>query len=324
MENFIDNNGVTHLAVDQNKLERNIDFQDLDASNDDTSRLRSSSELIDGLSEHIAIEDEETKPSKYCTGLFVKAEEFNDNSDILGMDLLSDDDYKKNPRSIIRFLRGQSFCYYHIETAYSYFITGNIKIDPYTRQTMSKIDLDRIRAYYDYYLNYKDLEVTVSTIKETLQKLFKPDQSPEELAKTISLAKGIIQPEDIVKFISDNINSGNPIDRVFTEEYLKTKPVNTFLFRISSLGSTEHAKVFIMSVRKTKDIMHVPYVHIYGRGLFEMDPSKFTTGYKLPQNPDLIPVLCDKVYVSIIDLLLDPKLNLLQTIHNMGPSCPFY
>lgn len=261
----------------------------------------------------------------YSASLFHNALEFNDNVDLFGVDLLvSEEDYKKNPRSIIRFLRGKTYYYYHIETAFTYFIVNNNKLDPYTRKEMSRIDIERIKAYNEYYSKYKNIVVTTTTIRELLYNLFKSNKNQIELQNTISLARGIIQPEDIVEYISNNINAGNRIDRAFTEIYLKNKPIDTCIFRNSSISSTDYAKVFIMSITNPKGIVHIPYVHIYGRGLFEMISIQITQIYKLPENPDAIPILYDKAYVSIIDLLLDPKFNLFNKILKMDNECLFY
>jgi hypothetical protein len=240
--------------------------------------------------------------SMYNFELFDDACKFNDNSDMLGMELKGDQ--LKNPRSIVRFLRGTTYYYYNIDTAYKYFITLDNKSDPYTRQLMSLIDIDRIKSYHNYYSKYGDLEVTKDLITSTLKRLFKPGQNHKELDEVISLAKGICQPEDVVAYIASTINSGNEITRASAESYLKDKPVGTFIFRNSSMVSTDYAKVFVLSFVNRRKITHAPYVHIYGRGLFELDTKQITSHFKLPEHPDKIPYISSRAYVSIVDLLL--------------------
>lgn len=251
--------------------------------------------------------------NKYTVELFQEATNFNDNSDILGENL-TEKDYLQNPRSIIRFLRGKTYYYYHIETAYKFFIINNNKLDPYTRQPMNSIDISRIIMYYKYYSEFQNHEITSDTVEDILKNLFKPNQNQEELNKLIPLARGIIQPEDVVNYISNIINSGNKIDRNFTQNYLKDKPESTFIFRDSSIGSTQYAKVFVLSIIRDGITVHIPYVHIYGRGLFELDASKIESSVKLSENPDKIDIIHNRAYVSIIDLLINHEPNLLQHI----------
>jgi hypothetical protein len=280
-------------------------------------------EIKSNRSLHRSMNDLDKISVDYNTDLLIKAKKFGE-CDIWGEYLINEDKYLMNPRCVIRFLRGGKYYYYHIESAYEYFIKHNNRIDPYNKQEIDQVDIERIIAYTNFYMKYKHVKINTSVINNTLHELFRSDNSRPKLNEIIEFARGFILPEDIVKYISVNINFGMDIDREFANNYLINKKCDTFIFRGSSIKSTEFSKVFIISQIKSGKIMHIPFVHIYGKGIFEMDAKKVHRNSELPLNSDEVPILYNKVYISIVDLLTDTEHYLLKRIHREGKNSAFY
>lgn len=246
---------------------------------------------------------EQSDTTVYFCNFQNNAKEFDDGTDMLAMPLVSSP--TKNPRSIIRFLRGSTYYYYDINTAYEYFIIHGNTTDPYTRQPIDTHEIKKIISYYDFYKEYPELEVTKDSTMILIDNIINKKQ------KVNSIARYTIVPNDVIEYFEKNINNGEKITRDIAIKYLSSyvSPelnIGRWLIRDSSVVSSEHGKVFVLSIYVSiNKIVHSIYVHIYGRGIYNMDHNIVMPNYILPSNPLNIPIFPETYKETIADLIAE-------------------